>query len=95
MAKSTGKRFLSIMLVIVMVLTLLPVIEMSASAANVNTGVDGLTAESSGEGTWSASGGSVPVKVSSGCTGDSYAPQTGSFDIHEQLRAFGAAEFRL
>ena len=82
MLKSVGKRFLSIALVIVMVLTLLPVIEMSASAASVTTGVEGLTAESSGSATWTSSGGtingSVAASVDSGCFGDTYSAQSGT-----------------
>lgn len=82
MVKSVGKRFLSIALVIVMVLTLLPVIEMSASAANVNTGVTGLAAESSGDATWTSSGGTITGRVAakkdSGCTGDTFTARTGT-----------------
>ena len=85
MVKSVGKRFLSIALVIVMVLTLLPVIEMSASAANVNTGVTGLTAESSGNASWSGGSGAITgtatTSSSTSCGTTTYTPQSGTLTI--------------
>ncbi|MBQ1363562.1 MAG: hypothetical protein IIY43_11025, partial [Oscillospiraceae bacterium] len=82
MVKRVGKRFLSIALALVLVLTLLPAIQMTANAANVNTGVDGLTAANSGAGTWTNSSGvitgSVTANESSSCTGTSYSAQTGT-----------------
>lgn len=81
MVKSVGKRFLSIALVIVMVLTLLPVIQMSANAANVNTGVNGLSATTANSNYWIYSGnkitGSMTAKVGGTCT-KTYSAQSSS-----------------
>ena len=55
--KESARRFGVLLLAVVMVLSLLPVIEMPASAAtSLNTGIDGLTASYDG-GTWSAANG--------------------------------------
>ncbi|MBQ1167487.1 MAG: hypothetical protein II143_00145, partial [Bacteroidales bacterium] len=82
MIKNVLKRTLSLLMV---VLTLAAFIPQIVWAANVNTGVAGLTADSSGNATWSSSGGtitgSVSAKVDSGCLGDSYTAQTGTLTL--------------
>lgn len=97
MVKSIGKRFLSVMLVLVLLLTLLPVIQMPASAANVNTGVTGLTADSSGAATWTLSGGtitgSVKASSSSGCSGTTYTAQTGTLTFTNSSGATALLSF--
>ena len=62
MTHKTWKRYLSLLLTLVLVLALLPAMEIPAFAANVNTGVTGLTAESSGNATWNSSGGTITGK---------------------------------
>jgi len=56
-----------------------------AYAASVTTGIAGLTADSSGDGKWSSSNGtitgSVSPKSSSGCTSTSYSAQTGKLTL--------------
>ena len=85
MARNIFKRFTSIMLVTLMVLMMLPISQMTAYAASVNTGVAGLTADSSGNATWTPSGGtitgSVKASSSSGCTGTTYSAQTGTLTL--------------
>lgn len=94
MAKRVSKRFLSILLAVLMVVTLVPNV---ALAANVNTGVTGLTADSSGSATWTASGGtitgSVKAKKSSGCTGDSFTAQNGTLTFTNSSGAVGLLSF--
>ncbi|MBQ3928998.1 MAG: hypothetical protein II711_02780, partial [Clostridia bacterium] len=79
MLKTISKRWLSMTLVFMMLISIIPTI---AYAANVNTGVTGLTAESSGAANWSYSGGtitgSVKANKSSGCIGDSFSAQNGT-----------------
>lgn len=57
----------------------------TAFADSVSTGIAGLTAESSGDATWSSSNGtitgSVSPKSSSSCTGTSYSAQTGKLTL--------------
>ena len=77
MVQSIAKRFLATLLALLLVVTLIPNV---ALAANVNTGVTGLTAESSDSGTWSASGGvitgTVNANKSSSCAGDTFSART-------------------
>ena len=79
MLKQFLKRRLSLLLALVLVFSLLV---MPASAENVNTGVTGLTADSSGKATWTASGGtitgSVTASVADSCNGPKYTAQTGT-----------------
>ena len=63
MLKQIGKRYLSLLLSIIMLLALLPAMELTALAANVDTGVAGLTAESSGNATWTSSNGTITGSV--------------------------------
>ncbi len=97
MIKSVGKRFLSIALVIMMVFSLLPVIQMSASAANVNTGVTGLTADSSGNATWTTSGGAITgaatTTSSTSCGSTSYSAKTGTLTFTNSSGALGLLSF--
>ena len=82
MTKSLSRRYLSFILVIVMVLTLVPAFTVPVWAAAVNTGVTGLSANSSGSATWSYSNGtingSVTASESSGCTGTTYSARNGT-----------------
>ena len=74
------KRVLSLFLALVMVLSILPVTV--ASAATVNTGVTGLSAESTGAASWSSSNGtingSVAAKATTSCGSTSYSSQNGT-----------------
>lgn len=78
MVKGTLKRTLSLLLALLMVFS---VFTMTSWAANVTTGVPGLTADSSGSATWTGENGqvsgSVKASVSSGCAGTTYTAQTG------------------
>ena len=84
MTHKSWKRSLSWLLTIVLLLALLPTMELPAFAANLTnvTVVTGVSATSTGSGNWTRSGttinGSVEVKVTSGCTGDSYDSQNGT-----------------
>ena len=79
MVKNMLKRTISILLVAAMLLTILPTI---AWAASVDTGVDDLSAESSGNATWETSSGTITGSVSAlkedGCLGDSFTSRTGT-----------------
>ena len=79
MLKQFLKRRLSLLLALVLVFSLLV---MPAYAENVNTGVEGLTADSSGSATWTADGGTITGSVTatkaSSCPGSSYTAQTGT-----------------
>ena len=85
MVKNVFKRFTSIMMVTLMVLMLLPVSQMTAYAASFDTGAEGLTAESSGDATWTGSGGtikgSVTTQVEEGCLGDDYTAKSGKLTL--------------
>ena len=76
--KNNCKRFGLLLLVVVLLLSLFPV---NVHAANVETGVAGLTADSSGNATWTTSGGAITGSVSanktSGCTGDTFTKRDG------------------
>ena len=82
MLKQIGKRYLSLVLSLVLILVLLPAMELPALAASVNTGVTGLTAESSGNATWTLSGSTIKGEVKAtaeSCLGvTSYTPQNGT-----------------
>ena len=85
MIKQVMKRFLSLLLTVMLAASLLPAMSLPVFAANVNTGVEGLTAASSGDATWTYSGGtitgSVKANKTSGCKGDSYTAQTGTLNF--------------
>ena len=76
MLKKAGKRYLAMLLSIIMVIALLPALEISALAANVSTGITTLTGTYSGKGTWTYNSsaktitGSIPLGSSyDSCTG--------------------------
>ena len=82
MIKDIFKRFKPILLAVVLASVLVPTVVLLSQAANVNTGVTVLTADSSGAAAWSYSGGSITGSVkankTSGCTGDSFTAQDGT-----------------
>ncbi len=94
MFKRIARRFVSFVLVIVLVLSVIPAV---AYAANVNTGVDGLTANSSGDATWTYNSstitGSVKASSSSGCTGTTYTSQNGTLTFTNSSGAVGLLSF--
>ncbi len=97
MIKNVTKRFLSLLLTVIMVLALLPVTGTTVYAANVNTGVEGLTAASSGSATWTTGNGtitgSVTASASSGCTGTSYTAQTGTLTFTNSMEGEAILNF--
>ena len=81
MLKNIFKRWLAITLSIVIIWQLLPQTAIPVEAADLNTGITGLSATSSGNGNWSISDGiitgEVTTEVSSGCgCSDDYSAQT-------------------
>ncbi len=82
MIKDIFKRFKPILIAVVLALVLVPTVVFLSHAANVNTGVEGLTAESSGDATWTSGGvpitGSVAPKSSSSCSGTTYTAKSGT-----------------
>ena len=97
MLKGVFKRFSSLFLAMVLIMSLVPAMSLPALAAGVSTGVTGLSAESTGSGTWSSSGGtitgSVSASVSSGCTGDSYTSQNGTLTYTNNSGAVALLSF--
>ena len=97
MLKGVFKRFSSLFLAMVLIMSLVPAMSLPALAAGVSTGVTGLSAESTGSGTWSSSGGtitgSVSARVSSGCTGDSYTSQNGTLTYTNNSGAVALLSF--
>lgn len=79
MVSHITKRTLALVLALVMIFSVLP---MMSWAAAVNTGVSGLSADSSGSATWTGGNaavtGSVKASSSTGCGGTSYSAQTGT-----------------
>ena len=94
MVRSIFKRFVATTLALLLIVTLIPNM---ALAANVNTGVDGLTADSSDDGTWSASGGTITGSVtalpSSGCSGTTYTARTATLTFTNSSGAVGLLTF--
>ena len=94
MFKRIARRFVSFVLVIVLVLSVIPAV---AYAASVNTGVTGLTADSSGSATWTSGNGTVTGSVSasssSGCTGTTYTSQNGTLTFTNSSGAVGLLSF--
>ena len=94
MTRNIFKHYVALILAVIMVFGLMP---LSALAANVNTGVTGLTADSSGSATWSSSGGtitgSVKASSSSGCSGTTYTAQTGTLTFTNNSGAIALLSF--
>ncbi len=92
--KETFKKSLAYILAMIMIIALLPG---TALAENVNTGVTGLTAESSGDGSWANNGGtitgSVKASSSSGCSGTTYTAQTGTVTFTNSSDAVALLSF--
>ena len=97
MTHKTWKRYLSLLLTIVLVLALLPAMELPAWAAEVDTGVAGLTAESGGNGSWNYTNGSITGSVapseSSSCFGTSYSSQSASLTLTNSSGAVAMLSF--
>ncbi|MBQ3868819.1 MAG: hypothetical protein II789_09815 [Clostridia bacterium] len=95
-AVNVSKRIRNIFAVCAIVVALL-VLGTLVFAANVNTGVDGLTADSSGSATWTPSGGtitgSVKANKTSGCTGDSFTAQSGTLTFTNDSGATALLSF--
>ncbi|MBR7061699.1 MAG: hypothetical protein IKI42_01555, partial [Clostridia bacterium] len=85
------------MLASIMVLSLIPAIQLSVSAAAVDTGVTGLTADSSGNATWTASGGtitgSVTASSSTGCGSTSYSSRNGTLTFTNSSESVALLSF--
>ena len=92
--KQLWLRRVCALLVFAMILSMLP---MTVFAADVNTGVTGLTAASSGSASWSNSGGtikgSVDASASSGCSGTTYTAQTGTLTFTNSSGAVALLSF--
>lgn len=84
------KRFVSLLLATVMVISLMPAMSLPVHAATVNTGVTGLNAESSGSAIWTYSNGTITgsatASSSSVCGGrTTYTAQTGTLTFTNSL----------
>ena len=94
MTRNIFKHYVALILAAIMVFGLMP---MSALAADVDTGVTGLTADSSGNATWSSSNGtitgSVKASSSSGCSGTTYTAQSGTLTFTNNTGATALLSF--
>ena len=76
------RRFLALIVAAAIMVTMLPAMSTPVYAASVDTGVTGLSAESSGDAAWTFEDGvitgSVTAESTSGCTGTTYKERTGT-----------------
>ena len=82
MIKNVMRRFLALIVAAAIMVTMLPAMSTPVYAASVDTGVEGLSAESGGDATWTFKNGvitgSVTAKSSSGCSGTTYTERSGT-----------------
>ncbi len=98
MIKQIVKRWIAIMLAVVVALGVMPAMELTVYAATLNIGIEGLSA-SYDKGTWAIEGttitGSVTTEEDSGCTGTTYTPVTGTLTFTNTGSTSGILTYQL